>query len=478
MNGKFRFGLRAKFVLIIVLILVGIFVAFSYALVSFNIRNLTNAVNQETILFTELASNPIGDTFKEFQFGGTIRISQTIQRYANLNPNVTNFSIIDTAGEVLFSQIPDAGVSVPPENARSFVPIYNKNSSGNITQAIIPYFEDSGVRRYSVVYDVSDDAIGQSVDRQLSIIATFIIAGMIASIIIMYSLVEINFIRPIRSLSQQALAISAGNIHQTIQTDRSDEVMDLTLAVNTMAASLRDDIKKLEQLDEMKSEFLTIVSHNMRTPLTIINGYLDNAEGANTVEELREIIKNLQEGGRRLSSFAEDMITIAKLESGQAIGNRTIIEAVPFMESIANDFAELADSKEVKFTRQLETGDYSLMINKTLIRGAINGLLDNALKFTQKDGAIHLKVTKDDNSVYISVQDTGIGISDEAKRNLFTKFHRGTSVLTYDYEGTGIGLYSAKLVVKQHGGNISFDSMLGQGSTFTITLPLALTEQA
>ena len=106
------------------------------------------------------------------------------------------------------------------------------------------------------------------------------------------------------------------------------------------------------------------------------------------------------------------------------------------------------------------------------LSSAIWNLLNNAYKFTPAGGRISLRVTDQDNWLRIEVADTGIGISDEEKPRVFTKFHRSTGALEYDYEGTGIGLYITKLVIEQHGGTIDFTSQLGKGTSFVIKLPL------
>jgi signal transduction histidine kinase len=100
-------------------------------------------------------------------------------------------------------------------------------------------------------------------------------------------------------------------------------------------------------------------------------------------------------------------------------------------------------------------------------------LLDNALKFTPVNGDIYVNMKRVGDTIQISIKDTGIGIAPEEMKRLFTKFHRGTSTITYNYEGTGIGLYVTKLIIDEHKGSIAVDSTSGKGSTFTVLIPLA-----
>lgn len=472
MSNK-RFGLSAKFVLIIVSFLTLLFIAFSFVLVRLNVSTLSNNLDQETKSFTQLSSQPIGDAFLTYRDSGRIRIAQVVQRYADLNPNITNFAVVDTFGNVQFLQFGESTRPVSEESANSFVPVYDYNEAGNIDRAIVPFFEESGVHRFSVVYDVSDDSVRQDVARQVQLIVVFAVVGMLVSAVVMYALVDRHFINPIKILSRQALSISSGDVNRQIKIDRHDEVADLAQAVNHMAASLQSDIRKLEELDKLKSEFLTIVSHNLRTPLTIIKGYLDNANEAKTLEQMHEIIEKLKYGSDQLSVFAEDMLVVAELESGQPIGNRKVINVPIFVTRLADEFSAQAETKKIKFVKDIRSGTYNIKINESLVGGVMWNLLDNALKFTEAGGTIELSTDYDEKSVTITVKDTGIGIAPSEIPKLFTKFHRGTSVLVYDYEGTGIGLYSSNLIIKEHGGTIKVESQLGKGSTLTVVLPLA-----
>lgn len=231
MSNK-RFGLSAKFVLIIVSFLTLLFIAFSFVLVRLNVSTLSNNLDQETKSFTQLSSQPIGDAFLTYRDSGRIRIAQVVQRYADLNPNITNFAVVDTFGNVQFLQFGESTRPVSEESANSFVPVYDYNEAGNIDRAIVPFFEESGVHRFSVVYDVSDDSVRQDVARQVQLIVVFAVVGMLVSAVVMYALVDRHFINPIKILSRQALSISSGDVNRQIKIDRHDEVADLAQAVN------------------------------------------------------------------------------------------------------------------------------------------------------------------------------------------------------------------------------------------------------
>ncbi len=469
---KQRFGIRAKFIILIVSLLLVIFSLISITLITTNSRSLRSELDTQARSFARLATKPIGDSFITYKDSGRVRISQEVQAFVDLNQNITNVYVVDTEGRIVYSLL-DSERVISLTYARTFEPVFFTDASTNQLVAVAPFFEESGIHSYSVVYEFSEGFIADSVRRQVALILAFSLGALLVSVLATYTLISYFFIDPIEQVSRQALTISTGKLEQQIKTERHDEVADLAQAVNAMAESLKGDIKKLQEVDRLKTEFLMIASHNLRTPLTIINGYLDEATQSSKLVDIKDMLKQLQIGSRKLSNFAEDIITIAQIEAGQSIGNRQPVEAGAYVEAIGKEFAAQAIVKKLTFTTNKQPGTASVNINKSLVKIAIWNLLENAYKFTPEGGVVSLNISHDDAWVYIGIADNGIGISEQEIPKLFTKFHRGTAMLTYNYEGTGIGLYASKLIIKEHGGDIAVKTKLGEGSIFTTKLPLA-----
>lgn len=467
-----RFGLRFKFALVIVLLLATIFGAIGVILIGQNSHSLRDELNAKSKQFAALATTPIGDAFLTYQDSGQIKITQQIQAFSDLNQEVSNIAVVDTTGMVVFNQKEQSSVNVNQSTAASFKPIYSYDASGIIDRIVMPLIEENGAHRYNLVYFISSASVANAIHNTEMSILGFVLLGLLASIVLTYVLTSQIFVRPIRQVSTQALAISKGHLDQQIQDVGRDEVGDLARAVNTMADSLKADIAKLKETDRLKSEFLMIASHNLRTPLTIINGYMEQLHGLKVDPDLKEILDKMAVGGKRLNAFAEDMLTISQMESGENALRREPTQVAELIKVIADDFKVLTDEKKLTFTANIGTGQAQADISPVHVRSALWNLLDNALKFTDKGGWIKLEAKVDDHKVQIIVSDSGIGIAKAEIPKLFTKFHRGTSTLQYQYEGTGIGLYATKLVIEEMGGTITAASVLGQGSTFTVTLPL------
>jgi signal transduction histidine kinase len=220
----------------------------------------------------------------------------------------------------------------------------------------------------------------------------------------------------------------------------------------------------------MKREFIALSSHNLSTPLAVMVGSLELIKTADSPEQRTQLLTTLENGINRLGEFVNDMGTVATLENGGQLETRPVtIEDI--LRPIIEETAAFGASKKLAFLTNLAPGPITINGNVAWLRSCIRNLLNNALKFTGQ-GSITLATAIRNEQLAVSVSDTGIGINPIELQLLFTKFHRGTDTERYDYEGEGLGLYLTKLIVEQHGGHIEVQSTLGQGSTFTVFLPL------
>lgn len=471
-----RLNLRAKVTLTVSLFLVIVFGIIMYLTLASNVDQLHSNLNQQSKSFAALATPPIGNTFALYKDSGSIKITQQVNKFLELDPDVSAVGIVSVDGQQLYSSKSGNGLAVSSSLASSFSAHYLKDSSGYIHEVIQPFFEDSGAHRYSIVYQISTKRIEQSVADAVRLILYVGIAIMVVSIVAASYALNKLFIRPLREVSHSADIISAGNYNQQIVTHAAsqDEIGKLAQAVNKMANSLKSDIVKLRELDKMKSEFMMIASHNLRTPLTVMRGYIDMAESAQTVEQLKKVISGVQEGVVRLHLLAEDLLTISTLETGAEAMSKEPIDAAKFVAATVAEFELLAKQKKLAWHLDTNIPDGTkLDLNQANMRSALGNLVDNAIKFTDEGGSVHVRANLSGGWLELAVTDTGIGIAPEEVPKLFTKFHRATSTLTYDYEGVGIGLYLTKLIVERHGGKITAESQPGHGSTFTVCLPLS-----
>ncbi len=468
-----RFNIRTKIILTVSLSLVLIFAVIMYLLVTRSVSQLRTNLNVSSKSFASLATPPIGNTFLLYQDSGSIKITQQVNKFLALDPDVTAIRIVSVDGKQLYSSHSGSNQMVNGQLASSFKSQSVTDKNGYISQVVEPFFEDSGAHRYSVVYDISPNRVQKNVG---DVVRPLLYAGVVILVISITAttwLLNSLFIKPLRDVSRSANRISAGNFDQQIVPKNQDEIGDLAVSVNKMAEFLKADIVKLREVDKLKTEFMMIASHNLRTPLTIMRGYIEMAEQAQTVDELKKIITTVQESVVRLHLLAEDLLTISTLEAGKQQLDKTPADAKQFIDSLVSEFELLATKKDLhwQFTNNLPD-TAKLNISQSNMRSALANLIDNAIKFTKEGGTVHVLADIHDGKLAFTVADTGIGVTPEEIPKLFTKFHRGTSTAQYDYEGAGIGLYLTKLIVNEHGGQVGVKTEVGKGSTFTVYLPL------
>lgn len=466
MNRK----IRTQLLIINTVLLILVFGVMSAYLIGTSSTTLRNRLKSEVEAFSVLATPPIGDSYSIYGESGTNKVRDSMRSYLQENETVVNATVVNLQGEPQFSYLENDVVTVSADEASSFTPTYT-NEGSNLVRVTMPYFGSSGAHSYSVVYTVSNEAINSAINNEIHSLVAFTVFSLVITSIVTFAAISHFILRPVRKVSEQAAIISSGNLEQQIKVDGNNEIAQLGKAVNSMAESLKANIAKLQEIDKVKSEFMAITSHNLRTPLTIIRSYLESIEMLNDTEALKKALKRIGDSISRLDGFAEDVLTISQYELGKKEATEEI-NIKELLDKIAEESRPMAEIHNLVFEYEVSTSA-KIMASKPHIKSAIMNIVDNAVKFTKEGGKVSIKVLVDKGYVKIAVTDTGIGIAADEIPKLFTKFHRGTSTITYDYEGTGIGLYASKIIIENAGGTIDVQSAEGKGSVFTIALPVA-----
>jgi len=234
---------------------------------------------------------------------------------------------------------------------------------------------------------------------------------------------------------------------------------------------------RLEELDKQKSEFISIASHQLRTPLTAIRGYislaLEGAYGKVKGTPIEDIMNKMYTIDLRLSQLVEDLLNVSKIEAGKVQYKWESVTLDPIVSELYDMFAVLAEKKGLKLHMikpETQLPVMKLDINK--IKEILSNLIDNAIKYTEK-GSVTIRVEQDATVARVVIEDTGIGISKEDALRLFGKFIRTETTQKMDAGGSGLGLFVGKTFVEGHGGRVYATSEgVGKGSSFIVELPL------
>jgi signal transduction histidine kinase len=274
-------------------------------------------------------------------------------------------------------------------------------------------------------------------------------------------------------------------MHQIIQdvTDRKKAETELFAAhaeleqrVIDRTSDLQDANNALEKSARAKDEFLAIMSHELRTPLTGILG-LAQVMQFNTYGELNEkqarAVLNIEKSGQHLLELINEILDFSKLQSGKTDLNLEPCSLASICGASLQMVQSLAEKKNLDMNFNIWPEDIFMQADERRIKQIIVNLLSNAVKFTPNGGNIKLNVTglADVRQVCISVSDSGIGIKEDDLARLFKPFQQLDTRLSRQYSGTGLGLALVKMLTELHGGSVEVESIFGQGSRFSVTLP-------
>jgi len=255
----------------------------------------------------------------------------------------------------------------------------------------------------------------------------------------------------------------------------NQKVDDLSSTKKALLNMMEDEDKaneELKKLDKSKSEFLNIISHELKTPLTAIIAYLDVLADArkNPTPEEAESLEAIARNSRSLKRLIGNILEIARMESGKFELTKQKADINPIVEETLNDIKSIADKKKLKLINRVK-GVPEIEVDVERFREIIINLVGNAIKFTDK-GSVTVSATPKEDFVEFRIQDTGVGIPESHLNELFEKFYQVDASISRKYGGTGLGLAITKKIIEAHGGKIVVKSVEGKGTTFIINLPI------
>ena len=315
----------------------------------------------------------------------------------------------------------------------------------------------------AVRYMVSLDAI----DKQLVMFGV-LIASIAAVTIALVFFSSIAFIRsivnPVKRIGKAAKLIATGDLTSRIENyPYNDEIGELCLAINDMA-------EKLGESDKMKNDFISTVSHELKTPLTAITGWgetLSDMEEASSplVKKGLDIIVN---ESKRLNGMVEELLDFSRINSKRLKLNRENINLVPITDETVLSYVERAKKKNVAIGYKRFAKLVPVCADPSRLKQVLINVIDNAIKYTDSGGKISICIGIDGQSAYVKVEDTGAGIAENDLPHIKEKFYKANHTV----RGSGIGLAVCDEIMKLHSGRLDIDSLLNVGTQVIISLPL------
>jgi len=250
--------------------------------------------------------------------------------------------------------------------------------------------------------------------------------------------------------------------------------IELRQEITALAHSLEQANLKLRELDRQKTEFLSIATHQLRTPISIIKGYvslLREEVYGKTTKKMEEILSNIEKSNEHLVKLIDEFLNISCIEQGRMKYDFTEADLNDIIKDVVDELRKKAQEKNLKVVWQNNPALGKISMDSEKIRYAIYNFIDNAIKYTEK-GKIEISAGKENDGVVFNIQDNGIGFSKIDQANFFQKFYRGQNVKGINVSGTGLGLYVCHKFIEAHGGHVWAKSDgLNKGSEFGFWIP-------
>ncbi|HHW24902.1 MAG TPA: HAMP domain-containing sensor histidine kinase [Bacillota bacterium] len=286
---------------------------------------------------------------------------------------------------------------------------------------------------------------------------------MLAALIAVYFISE-KIIGPLKEMSKAAKSFAQGQFDVRVPVVGHDEVAELAVAFNNMAASL-------ERLEDTRRTFLANVSHDLRTPMTSIGGFIDGIlDGTIPPEKHTEYLQRCSNEVKRLSRLVQSLLDITRIQAGERKFNKTSFDICEMAREIIISFEKRIEAKNLDVEFECESDKMLAYADRDAIYQVLYNICDNAVKFSREGGKFRIRITTKDKKINVSVYNEGQGIPEEDLAMVFDRFYKSDKSRGLDKTGAGLGLYIAKTIMDAHGEEIKVRSVWGKDCEFIFTL--------
>jgi len=243
----------------------------------------------------------------------------------------------------------------------------------------------------------------------------------------------------------------------------------------SVGSSIINSVVDIARLNRLKTRFLELASNRLKDPLATMRWelevLLERTDGDLNVKQ-RKIVDSIVESNESMINLVKDLLDIARIEDLETIQGEDLINLDALLRSIVYENKNYADSKKIKVDYENEATGYHVQSSKKLVKIALENLVSNAIRFSRENGNVAIRMKGNGEKIKITIADQGYGIPDSEKNYIFSKFFRASNILAHNIEGTGLGLYVVKKIVTGARGKVWFASREGEGSVFSVELPL------
>jgi len=317
----------------------------------------------------------------------------------------------------------------------------------------------------------------QHIEQVLLAQNTLILLLVVIMVVFAGSLISASLVRPLKRLLQLTHLVSEGRLQYRLKVAAPDEIGELTEAFNMMVRKLREQQTRERVMSQMKSEFISIAAHQLRTPLSAVKWtikMMTDGDLGSITKEQREFLERGYQVNERMIALVGDLLNVSRIEEGRFGYRFAPIDFIEYATQFIKRYAQQARSKNMGVTFEPPLNDLpKLNIDASKMDLVFQNLLDNAIKYSYPGGVVRVSVSTLPQFVEVTMADNGIGIPKHQLHRVFTKFFRGDNVVRLQTEGSGLGLFIVRNIIKNHGGDVRVESEENKGTKMIFTLPIS-----
>ncbi len=465
-----RSTLYLKFV--IVYVIFGFLSIFIVATLTFNLTESPLEIEMATSLYRE--ANLFANHYLPSYFSEGVDDSQVHLQLSGIEIQLeAAVWFVDKDGVMISSAVSEEYPSAPYE-IEAFDPVESKGSQyqigdyheyfeEDVITVIAPVVYSYSPKGYLLIHKyVSDSLNPQKILLRASVITVFVI--YILSFMVLLAFQYFVYL-PLRKITEAATQYASGNLDYEIPVTTEDEMGYLSASLNYMSSQLRD-------MEDYQKKFVANVSHDFRSPLTSIKGYVEAMADGTIPPELHEkYLKIILFETERLTDLTQDLLTLNEFDTKNMLLNKEVFDIHEMIRNVAASFEGTCKQKKISIEVIFPPKKLSVNGDKRKIQQVLYNLLDNAIKFSEPDSVVTIETTERGEKVYTSVKDDGIGIPRTSLNKIWERFYKSDLSRGKDKKGTGLGLAIVKEAIQAHGENINVVSTEGVGTEFIFSLP-------
>ncbi len=490
-----RIAVSIAFAVLVTLLLSGI------ALVLSKRSSLIRTMETGAVTYTRLVSMPVTWLVALERPSGNERLHRKLAELMELNREVEKIVVADAQGRMVLEADRDEVTTYPvgsgapviedPElldairgfEVRSWR--LRRPGGGRIFRVVVPVKEEFGRHTYALIATFDYTIVNREVMRTALTTVMFLIVGLAIAYWSSIPLAR-GISQSLERLHHAVTRIADGHFSERVDVRSEDEIEDLARAFNTMAeelektiGELQDAYRELLTLERAKDDMVANVSHELKTPMTALRGYLELlAEGqlGELTPEASKAVEVCRRNLGRLAARIEEMMMVARAERGGEALTMEPIAVEPLLRGIEETLLPRIEEKGITFSLELAEGVGSIVGSAEHIERVFTNIIDNAIKFTPEGGTIALKAEPQRrrglDGVLFRIVDSGPGIAPEHLNRVFERFYQTDPSASRLYGGMGLGLSLVRTIVESHGGVVWAESRRGEGAAFLVWLPL------